>query len=194
MNERLSIAMTERLTGIRYSASCVRSAKIKYSIHSILDDAEKFIVLLAFFSLAGHVGEMLVCMFAILLTRSFIGGVHMRTWQGCMLMTTAVYVTSIMGGTHIYMDVHIAIGLSAVCMALAVWVAPLPSPQRPCCSAKRRRRMRVSSAVGICVTIALYFMLAESYSNCIAWVWLLQIIEVVCVVIVRHIYPTHSQA
>lgn len=90
--------MVKAIEGDEYDSESDRTAKIGYSLQKIIDDIEKFLIIILISIIFDTTKEALVCMLVISLTRKFMGGMHMTTWFGCTMMTTMVYSLAIIGG------------------------------------------------------------------------------------------------
>lgn len=192
INRSMGIKLTEKVTGKTYDENCNRDVKICYSIENIIDDCEKIMSLLLIFGIAGYLRECAVCYVVIGLTRTYLGGVHMRSWLGCTFMTIAVHICAVVCGTQI--DIKNMCGLIFIGMLLLmVLAAPLPSPQRPLYRGRKRIKIKCRGIIGILIALTGYFVI-DNFGNYILWVLLLEIIEVVSVVVYRTIVQMKNHA
>lgn len=104
VNEHISIKITEMLLGRSNDNTKNREEKVNYSINNIINSVEKILILLALFASNRKIKEFFACYVVILLTRTYMGGIHMKTWMGCTIMTILVYICAVEGGCWI--DVH----------------------------------------------------------------------------------------
>ena len=179
VNERISIKITEMLLGCLNDNTKNREEKVNYSINNIINSVEKILILLALFASNRKIEEFFACYVVILLTRTYMGGIHMKTWMGCTIMTILVYICAVEGGCWI--DVHsIEICIFIVAVIFMVLIAPIPSPQRPNYGATKKRRLKIQGCIGIMMSYLMYCYI-DDLSNYILWVLLLEIIEVICV-------------
>lgn len=104
---------------------------IKYALHCILSEMSKLILLLVLFSICGHPMAFTVSLFILLPIRWNSGGIHLKTYAGCLgaslaFFLLAVYILPAFPVTH-----------SLRMLSIPLWfcvhflIAPLPSTQRP---------------------------------------------------------------
>ncbi len=180
-NNWVSIKITEALIGYPYDKTRIKDAKVAYFIECLINGFEKTIILLTLFGVMGKFKECLICYVVILLTRTCIGGIHMRTWIGCTIMTIGVHLCAV--GCGMWVDISsLWIWIFVVAFALMVIVAPLPSPQRPNYRGRRKMWLKFRGCTGVIISFAGWSIL-NNFGNYILWVLLLEIIEVVCAVL-----------
>lgn len=185
-NTHICKRITEEITDKKYDVNCAESVKVCYALETLVDELEKMLILLLLFCAIGYIKEFFLIMFTISVTRCFMGGMHFKTWQGCMTMTITVYCISVFCGHFLRISSNKAIIIFAIYGLLMMLVAPISSANRPQYRGKMRLKMKLKGLVGFILSIILYFKL-KSYSGYIISVLLLEIIEVAVVLIVRYI-------
>ncbi len=183
LNRVMCRKATEILTGQTYDEGGDREVKICYSLENIVDDLEKVLILLVLFGVAGRLPECIVCYVVVCLTRVYMGGIHMRTWLGCTLMTVGVHVCAVWCGE--WVDLSMAwIWIFVAVLSLMLSVAPISSPQRPIYVGWARWKIKSKGILGILISFV-GFCVLDNFSNYILWVLLLEVIEVMCLEIFR---------
>lgn len=105
--------------------------KLRYALEIILNDCSKLILLFLTFSLLDTSVNFLYCFLTLSLLRPFTGGLHFKTYIGCILFSGAFFYLSIFLADAIPLDFSstvILLLLSGVTMLL---LAPIPAKTRP---------------------------------------------------------------
>ena len=178
--------MVKAIEGDEYDSD--RTAKIGYSLQKIIDDIEKFLIIILISIIFDTTKEALVCMLVISLTRKFMGGMHMTTWFGCTMMTTMVYSLAIIGGKIFHFSLLMQSASILLCVLMVILYAPLPSEQRPKYIGKKRINIKIRCIAGLMVS-AVLSVIMKSYSSTITCILLLEIIEAILVVCKKSILP-----
>lgn len=184
LNHMISGAFANYLIGdcIRKEEN-IRKIKIQFAFESIINDLEKFLILFIIFSLSGFFHQFLLCFVAILLTRPSIGGVHMKTYTGCLVFTYFYFLTSIIGSEcfNIYPYCYI---LSISLIVSVIIFAPIKPINRPQYNIRQKRKFKIHGCIGILMICALYYCF-RTFSECMIWILLLEQIELIMVLIIR---------
>lgn len=180
--------MVKAIEGDEYDSESERTAKIGYSLQKIIDDIEKFFIIILISIVFDTTKEALVCMLVISLTRKFMGGMHMTTWFGCTMMTTMVYSLAIIGGKIFHFSLLMQSASILLCVLMVILYAPLPSEQRPKYIGKKRINIKIRCIAGLMVSVVLSVIM-KSYSSTITCILLLEIIEAILVVCKKSILP-----
>ena len=152
--------------------------KLNYYIRVIMDGVGNFAIMLLVFLLSGFGIEYIACYIALSVTRTFLGGFHLKTGDQCLMMTFGVFYVCIVLG-HIC-DVAIPAKLLVlVCWILVVWLyGPFKSPQRPRYSDAKKQRFRILATTGGCIVVICSIIFGKYvFSGCIMWVMIYQLTE-----------------
>ena len=171
--------MVKAIEGDEYDSESDRTAKIGYSLQKIIDDIEKFLIIILISIIFDTTKEALVCMLVISLTRKFMGGMH---------MTTMVYSLAIIGGKIFHFSLLMQSASILLCVLMVILYAPLPSEQRPKYIGKKRINIKIRCIAGLMVS-AVLSVIMKSYSSTITCILLLEIIEAILVVCKKSILP-----
>lgn len=180
LNHYISGKIADKLLMKELKTEELRKIKIQFSIESLLNDCEKFIILFAIFLTAGYIKEFLLCCIAIILTRPSLGGLHMKTYQGCLMFTFCYYLISIIGGRCFSFSKRETIIIILVNCIMMVYFAPIKSPQHPEYSYKQKVKFKIEGIGGL-IIIAILHMLLNEEMDYLIWILLLQQLETVAV-------------
>ena len=181
---RICKRITEYITSKKYSEEDLRVVKICYGIENFFSELLKNVILIIFFFILGYGIEYLVCMFTVFFIRQFMGGIHMKSALGCLLFSLSVYSVTIAADTYLIIPIPLRIMFAVTLLILMILFAPIPSPNRPRYSVKKRRTIKLSGVLGIGITL-MGSVIFHDYSNCVFWIYFLQIVEVMMVKILE---------
>lgn len=155
-----------------------QKVKLNYYIRVIMDGVDKFVVLLLIFLLSGFGIEYLTCYIALSITRTFLGGFHLKTGFQCLMMTFGVFYVCIILG-HICEVPLPAKLLVLVSWLVIVWLyGPFQSHQRPRYSEAKKQRFRIMASVGGGLVVISSIIFGKYvFSGCIMWVMVYQLTE-----------------
>lgn len=152
--------------------------KIGYAIRLILADTEKLIIIGIFFGIMGKLPEFLLCAAVLGLTRVYLGGIHMKTFWGCLSYSFIYFLILIY-----LLDGYIALS-RLVCMIVYIlnillvsWIAPVETKQRFLYSKAQRMKIKYKS-VAVVVGCSVFGVVFSKWSQLVAWIFILQIIEI----------------
>ena len=160
-----------------------KTIKVKYALQVILNETEKFILLLLIFGVARKLEEFLIILLALCTLRSFIGGIHCRTVLGCFLFSLFSFaIVTILAETILLQEFVICV----IFLIALVWVwlsAPIPSPGRPVYSSERRMLFKAKALTVIVVLCSAGRLLSGNVENVIAWSVVYQSLDAGCTTI-----------
>lgn len=148
------------------------SIKLRYMLELIINDALKLLIMLVFFSFTGRLTTFLYSLIAILLIRSFTGGLHFKSFWGCLTFSGVFFTTSIYFTEHVALTLSLSVSLYVFILLTTLFLAPITPSQRPNYSAQKRFQFKL---VGIVVVILNFSLLLATDKNpyCIAATWVL---------------------
>lgn len=158
--------------------------KINYAIETILNEAFKIIILLILFSILGKLRYFNFSMIILLSIRIFSGGLHSKTFLGCLLWTTLFFTaTSIVAPIIPKISIGIYYLISLFNLSVIITKSPYPNPYRPIKSKKRRQVLKILAVFfAMFWTIVLLFFTNDiCYLNCGIFTILLQSLQLLYV-------------
>lgn len=138
---RISDSFVERISE-RQPFSKEKKEVISYGIQVILSDALKFGILFAAAALLGVVPQLLVTMLFIGAVRIFAGGIHLKTWLGCLLISGGSYFAIIAAGIFLPKLLPLNLSIYVLSSAIIFRYAPSDSEFSPVSSKKQRKKLR----------------------------------------------------
>lgn len=163
-----------------YTQNELKRCKIEYSIELILTNMEKILVLLLVFGIGGKL-EPFLCVFTVLIfTRMFLGGLHMKTYWGCLFFSVFYFFIAVMIGGNIAFPLEVKCLLFLVSIGMMFKFAPLPAVHNPHYSNKQKKGIKLKGVICL-VIIFLFSLFIKGYSDYIVAVLVLQQIETILV-------------
>lgn len=181
-NHKVSVAVTKELLGTNYSENDLRTAKVCYGFENIIAELQKDFVLFLVFTILDFGTEFVFCFCVVNVTRVYLGGLHMKTSLGCMMVSVLIYGTAILCGTIFPVPTYCQMLLWFVCVVVMILYAPFPSPQRPKYSKAKRDIFKRKGVFGL-LLVALLVVVYRKYAHYMMWILLLQLFETVIVII-----------
>lgn len=158
----------------------VEKEKVKYMIDLLLGEISKLLIMLLLFSVAGYGKPFIQLFLCLSITRIFIGGLHFKTYKGCLFFSI-FYCTS-------------AILLSEVC-TITTWnflililfnaltiltFAPMQSATRPSASKRKIAKCRRNGCFFLLFIVIIFLANKNNpLTNIAIWVVTLQSIQLI---------------
>lgn len=146
--------------------------KLKYSLEIILTDLSKFIILLLFFSLIGKSMFFILTFPFLSLLRILTGGLHFKTYFGCLSFSFAFFLATLFCSTYVYLDdIHIILILLFSLISIYA-AAPVPAKGRPKYSSKKIIKFK-TLAMLLVMFSALLFYLTHKSPLLVSHIWVM---------------------
>ena len=181
INKHISKWITEQLLGEEAYDETI-SIKLNYYFQVIIDDLEKFLLLLLIFIYTGNTAMYLLCFIAVSITRTFVGGLHMKSSVMCLFMTFAIYFVSITLGKICILKMLEKTIITLLDVIFIVMFTPIPSPQRPRYSIEKKKRFKRRAVIGVLIVFCISVFLGN-YADCIIWILMFQLLEIIVVML-----------
>jgi accessory gene regulator B len=145
---------------------------VNYGLYVMLSDIVKNLILLSVAYFLGILVYCITAMIAFAVLRTFFGGVHSKTFLGCLavnstLIISNVYLSLFLSGkiNSLYMNSIIYI----LCFLIVIVYVPADHENKPVESKKQRRFLKVLSLVILIVHyLASVLFFKQPYSNILA--------------------------
>jgi accessory gene regulator B len=156
----------------------LEKVKLQYMLTIVVNEILKLVAMLIFFGSIDKLFNFLICFITLTLIRSFSGGLHIKSFFGCLFFTCSFFLASIYIPVLIpinYMGYIILYIFSLTTMAL---IAPKPSKQRGEYSSYQKQKFKLKSMITVtfCFLILLFKMNNPYLINNI-WVIVFQSIQ-----------------
>ncbi|PKM52331.1 MAG: hypothetical protein CVV02_02900 [Firmicutes bacterium HGW-Firmicutes-7] len=155
----------------------VDGIKLKYVLEMIINDVLKTLIMFVGFSLIGEGLAFLYCCLSLMLIRNFSGGLHLKTFFGCLLFTSSFFGLSVFFNNYITLTLPIFVILFFFNMFIMVLLSPITSRQRPEYSEKKKFHFKSMSIMIVIVHFTFYFVSKHPYFTIAIWVYTLQSIQ-----------------
>lgn len=162
-----------------FNLSELDSIKLRYSLELITSDLSKCIILLGLFSILGKTTDYVYSLLALLMIRSFTGGLHFKKYIGCIIFTGFFFCISILLKTHISLNFTILSTLFIFSSFTIFLFAPLCDKSRPNYSNQKRNRFKSISIIILSFHFISYFFASKNpYLINSVWVMSLQCFQI----------------
>lgn len=152
--------------------------KLNYSLQVILGEISKLLILFALFLFTNAHAEFIMAFLALTFIRANTGGLHFKTYLGCLVISCAFFASAILllRFTEFAYITMSAIGFTG--LAIIALISPITSSQRPNYSNAQRMRFKIIGCIGACIHL-IGFMATKNnpYFTISVWVIFLQAIQ-----------------
>lgn len=154
------------------------SKQLRYMIEAITSEVSKTIILTIVFAGFAQLQPYLFAVIALMLIRPFTGGLHFKTYKGCLAFTFVFFMTSVLLFNILTMSVIIYSAI-ALCAVTITWlIGPIQSKNRPKLKNDGIKRMQRFSTLLILTHYVLYLVFPDTgYLIMSGWVIMLQFIQ-----------------
>lgn len=160
-----------------FELSEIDRAKVKYSLDVLFIDISKLLILLIIFSILGKAKELIYSVLALSTIRPFTGGLHFKTYLGCLLFTS-VFFSSVIVLNNIVPLSDLSVFFIAFSFITVLCVAPMTHKNRPYYSKNKNNQFKFFGLVVISIHFFSYLLAKENpYLNISIWVIMLQSIQ-----------------
>lgn len=162
-----------------FNLSVIDKSKLKYSLEVLINEISKLLILLILFSVAGKTKEFIYSLLALITIRPFAGGLHFKSYAGCLVFSGIFFASSMFLNNNIYLASNIPI-IFILLIATILFIAPITSENRPVYSKEKLLQFKLISLAIILIHFIAYTILNEnSYLNNSIWIFILQSIQLI---------------
>lgn len=173
------LCQTKKQIQEEYQYTDFQMRQIKYIIFSLFSELSKLFLLYLFFSHISKTLELTVSIFAMLSVRIFTGGIHLKHYFSCLLLSWGILFMSIcILPNFIYLDTLSMMLIMILCIMAIYFIGPIPSSHRPALSDMQKKRDSIKAATSILIYIYLTFVFQKNdYLYTGFWSILLQTLQ-----------------
>lgn len=147
----ISIACVDKIQGDeKYSE--LKYAKIAFSVEMLISEGSKILIVLLIFAMWGKLYEYVFCFGVLLVTRCFTGGIHAKTYLGCLIMSIVFFGLGVIVKENSQINIYVAIVMLMIYVLVILIIAPIQSKNR-IKFGRRKRYIQKAIAVISAVTI-----------------------------------------
>lgn len=152
--------------------------KIRYTFQMIFGDLTKLLILMAFFQVTGKLLPFLLAFLALQWIRPFTGGIHLKTYWGCLVFSIVAFSIAIFLKESIPMGPAFHCLVLGTCMVAIHVIGPQPGKGRPNYSIEQINRFKRLSLWFLISHIVLVMTMKNNpYSDIATWVVLIQTLQ-----------------
>lgn len=147
-----------------YGYSDYQIKLIKFSLTGILYDVSKTLIFLVFFCATGKGLEYLFAIVPLILLRTRTGGIHFKTYWGCLL-TSFVYLYAVINVLPVFIAVHplVVYPVLLVCAILDYLIGPASLKKRPDAAKDAVKKAKIENFQVVFVVAVLLFIFSEHH-------------------------------
>lgn len=154
--------------------------KMRYAMLVIGGEISKILIMLAFFSLIGKVQLFMFSLVSLLILRTYSGGVHLKTSFGCLCVSLAFFICTVM--LLPLLPIHnqmVYLGMAVLSLLIIAIRSPILSIYRPIRNKKRKQKVKITSIflAGIYICILFLFIKDPVLFRCGIWTIVLQSLQ-----------------
>lgn len=170
-------ALTQKIDALGYSSYEIRL--MQYAVKTVLYEASKFIVMALFFAWHGEFPQFLCAFFCLMAVRSRSGGIHLKSYWSCFLMTFAAFYFSVVLMPFLcHPTAPVMTAVLVICMAVTYRSGPVLSVSRPKPDGIRLQAFKQQTAAMIGIYIVLIFLIGQNvYLECGFWIIVFQSVQ-----------------
>lgn len=162
-----------------FELSDMDSKKLRYSLEFLYNDFSKTILLFILFAALGYPIDFIYVGIILFTMRIFTGGLHFKTYAGCLLFSLVFFIAAIYLKNSFYLTEPLIILFYVFSCLTIVGVAPVTSKTRPKYSSSKKRTFKILGLVVLTIYFVLNsFLNTHPYLIYGIWVMALQSIQI----------------
>lgn len=122
----ISITCVDKMQGVeKYSE--LKYAKIVFPVEMLISEGSKILIVLLIFAMWGKFYEYVFCFGILLVTRCFTGGIHAKTYLGCLSMSIVFLGLGVIVKENIQINIYVAIVMLMIYVLVILIIASIQS-------------------------------------------------------------------
>lgn len=135
----------------------LESIKLKYILEVILNDLSKIALLFLVFYFLNRQISFIYCLISLIPLRAYTGGIHYKTYIGCLVFSGVFFYISIFLSSHFSPSYFIIIIQLMFSLLIIILLAPITSKNRPTYNKKKIMRFKFFSILIVLFHFTMYF-------------------------------------
>jgi accessory gene regulator B len=166
MIDKLALQLTSFICTDSYNNTKDR-ARIYYGLSILLSEGFKIVFLVLFFNIIHNQKYFYFSLLVLLSTRVFAGGIHLKGTLNCLLLTTAMFIsTSVIAPLIPRLPAVYYLLVGIVSFVIVVVRAPICSVRRPIKDNKKKLQYKFTAALSVALwTVILLSLESTPYVN-----------------------------
>lgn len=153
--------------------------QIKYLTSAFVSEASKLLLLAVFFSFLSKLPELAVSVIALLSVRNFMGGIHLKHYSSCLLLSWGIFFMGICVLPYcINLSVLGMMVILVLCLVAVYLIGPVLSPYRTVLTDNQKKSSSLKAATAILIYLTLVFIFQRN--SCLYagfWIIVLQTLQ-----------------
>ena len=151
---------------------------IYWGLHLVGAELSKILILLFFFTIFSKVPEFVFTAATLLPVRTKMGGIHFKTYLGCLSVSIALFAGAVMLlPTVLPLTQKAALLLLIVCMIVNIFTRPVINPTRPALTEEDIIKTRWRIGLFFTVYIIAAYIFYNHYFLCGTWMIVEQTVQ-----------------
>lgn len=159
----------------RYSLNDYQIRQLKYMIITFTSEISKLVLLGILFY--AKFDSFIFTTLILLLLRKSTGGLHLKTYWGCLIFSAMYYIFAIVILPHIPINVMIQILLLLLCIAINLKIGAVTSSYRPMANDHQIHRARKNIIIILSLYLFTYMIPTIQYRTIGFWVIILHTLQ-----------------
>lgn len=162
-----------------YHYTDLEMRQINYVLISFGSEISKLILITLFFFRISKLEELAVSVIALLSVRNFTGGIHLKHYISCLLLSFGIFFTGICVLPEIIcLDTLTMLIILNICIILIYRIGPVLSSYRPVLSEERKKSSSLKAATSVLIyTFAVFVFQKNSCLYAGFWIIVLQTLQ-----------------
>lgn len=153
--------------------------QIRYLTLAFISEASKLFLLAVFFSFFSKLPELAVSVIALLSVRNFVGGIHLKHYCSCLLLSWGIFFIGICVLPYCIQLSTLGMMITLLLCLIAVYlIGPVLSPYRTALTDKQKKSSSLKAATAILIYLAVIFVFQQN--SCLYagfWIIVLQTLQ-----------------
>lgn len=162
-----------------YQYTDLEMKQINYMLISFGSEISKLLLIALFFLRVSKLTELAVSVIVLLSVRNFTGGIHLKHYLSCLLLSFGIFFMGIcILPTIITIDTLTMLIILNICIILIYRIGPVLSTYRPALSEERKKSSSLKAATSILIYTFIVFVFQKS--SCLYagfWIIVLQTLQ-----------------
>ena len=151
-----------------------------FFLKGFLSDFSKALIFFIPFYFLGLHKEFLWGIFFLVFFRIFNGGIHCRTYWGCLLLSFVIFSSGIIAGTKIHLVFPDREIIIIICGLLVIWCTPVVAKSRPIPTKRAKTISKINTSVILSIFLIINFLMeSNTYLNIGCWFLILHTLQLV---------------
>ncbi len=143
-----------------------------FYVKAMISEISKTIIFAIIFYAMGLLREFGAALFFLLLYRTSSGGLHCKTYLGCLFLSFGFFFLGMLLGIYIWVPIYIIIPATLILAVSAYLLSPVQAPTRPPLEESLIKKAKQQTIIKISIFLILACLFSNNVYICIGF-WLL---------------------